>query len=151
FRWWRAPACDRELEGSGLETLGRGADAGNERRGAKRQEAAPLYLPIALLAWGRAWPTPFSPTHVFPPDAERSMDDMEARSLRAPALSHRQTFGKCEGGLVWPIQRPIRRRGTLCCRYDRGRGRQVSLHLFPPPRAPRETPRHRTVSNQPGR
>jgi hypothetical protein len=74
FCRWGAPSPDREHEGSDLKTLGCGADAGNERRGAERQEAASLHLPIALLARGRAWPTPFSPTHVFHPDAERSMD-----------------------------------------------------------------------------
>ena len=79
FCRWGAPAPDREREGSDLETMGRAADAGNERRGAERQEATSLCRPVALLAWGRAWPTSFSPTHVFPPDAERSLDDMGAR------------------------------------------------------------------------
>src|SRR5258707_226856 len=138
FCGWGAPAPDREREGSDLETLGRGADAGNERRGAERQEAASLYLPIALLAWGRAWPTPFSPTRVFPPDAERSLDDMGARSFRAPHLSHRQAFGKCEAVLVRRIHRPLRGRGDAGGRYDRTRGRQLSLHRILPHPAHRE-------------
>ena len=51
---------DRECQGPNLEALGRGAHASNERRGAERQEGAPVYCPIALLAWRRSWPTPFS-------------------------------------------------------------------------------------------
>src|SRR5262245_34561784 len=92
--FWRCrhPAPDREHEGSDLETLGRAADAGDERRGVERQERASFYCPIALLAWGRAWPTPFSPTYVFHPDAEGSLDDMGARSFLAPHRSRRQAF-----------------------------------------------------------
>src|ERR1700730_14513071 len=104
--FWRSgsPTPDRGHEGSDPETLGRGADAGNERRGAERQGGDSLYLPIALLAWGRAWPTPFSRTCVFPSDAEPSLDDMAARSFRA------QTFGKREAVLVRRIHRPLRAR-----------------------------------------
>src|SRR5262249_32299977 len=52
FFRWGASAADREREGSDLETMGRKADAGNERRGAERQEAASLCRPVALLARG---------------------------------------------------------------------------------------------------
>src|SRR6516162_11284828 len=95
-----SPAPDREHAGSDPETLGRSADAGNERRGAERQDGDSLCLPIALLAWGRAWPTPFSRAHVYYPDAERRLDNMAARSFRAPHLSHQQALGTCEAVLV---------------------------------------------------
>jgi hypothetical protein len=39
--------------------------------------AIPFTLPIALLAWGRAWPTPFSATYVFPTLANTTAEATE--------------------------------------------------------------------------
>src|ERR1700722_14893717 len=131
--FWRpgSAAPDREHEGPDPETLGRGANAGNERRGVGRQDDDPLYLPIALLARRRTWPTAFSRADVFPPGAKRSLDDLATRPHGAPHLSHRQALGKSEAVLVRRIDRPLPR-GRARGRYDRARGRRVSLHRFIP-------------------
>ncbi len=115
-----ADQSHRRCQGPGPEAVGRGADAGLQRRGAQGRAGGSVRCPGPVLSGRRSRPAAVSVrAGLFHPDSEADLDDLAARSHGAPHPAHRPAFRACDAVLVRRVDRPLRERRHAGGRHHR--------------------------------